>query len=143
MHAPGKLQGMGLSGGVWGKSQERGFSELPLFIQEASSLCSGSSSRNCCLLLPCWAFALTASLGTMERKCWLIGYLKPDPEFRGRHWPQTRGGTNLDSVLKSKDITLQTKVHKVKAMIFPVVTYRCESWTIKKAECQRIDAFKL
>ena len=51
--------------------------------------------------------------------------------------------TNLDSILKSRDITLPTKVHIVKAMIFPVVTYRCESWTIKKAECQRIDAFEL
>ena len=51
--------------------------------------------------------------------------------------------TNLDSVLKSRDITLLTKVHIVKAMVFPVVTYSCESWTIKKAECQRIDAFKL
>ena len=51
--------------------------------------------------------------------------------------------TNLDSVLKSKDITLPTKVHLVKAMIFPVVIYRCESWTIKKAEHQIIDAFKL
>ena len=50
--------------------------------------------------------------------------------------------TNLDSILKSRDITLPTKVHIVKAMIFPVVTYGCESWTIKKAECQRIDAFK-
>ena len=50
--------------------------------------------------------------------------------------------TNLDSVLKSKDITLPTKVSIVKAMVFPVVMYRCESWTIKKAECQRIDAFK-
>ena len=51
--------------------------------------------------------------------------------------------TNLDSILKSRDITLPTKVHIVKAMIFPVVMYRCESWTLKKAECQRIDAFKL
>ena len=49
--------------------------------------------------------------------------------------------TNLDSILKSRDITLQTKVHLVKAMVFPVVTYGCESWTIEKAECQRIDAF--
>ena len=46
--------------------------------------------------------------------------------------------TNPDSVLKGRDITLQTKVHIVKAMVFPVVTYGCESWTIKKAECQRI-----
>jgi len=51
--------------------------------------------------------------------------------------------TNLDSVLKSRDITLLTKVWIVKAMVFPVVMYGCESWTIKKAECQRIDAFEL
>ena len=51
--------------------------------------------------------------------------------------------TNLDSILKSRDITLPTKVHPVKAMILPVVMYGCESWTIKKAECQRIDAFEL
>ena len=51
--------------------------------------------------------------------------------------------TNLDSVLKSRDITLPTKVHLVKALVFPVVMYGCESWTIKKSECQRIDAFKL
>ena len=51
--------------------------------------------------------------------------------------------TNLDSLLKSRDITLPTKVHPVKAMVFPVVVYGCESWTIKKAECQRIDAFEL
>ena len=51
--------------------------------------------------------------------------------------------TNLDSVLKSRDITLLTKVYIVKAMVFPEVMYGCESWTIKKAECQRIDAFEL
>ena len=51
--------------------------------------------------------------------------------------------TNLDSILKSRDITLPKKVHLVKAMVFPVVMYRCESWIIKKAECQRIDAFEL
>ena len=51
--------------------------------------------------------------------------------------------TNLDSILKSRDITLPTNVHLVKAMIFPVVTYGCEGWTIKKAECRRIDAFEL
>ena len=49
--------------------------------------------------------------------------------------------TNLDSILKSRNITLSTKVHLVKAMVFPVVMYGCESWTIKKAECRRIDAF--
>ena len=51
--------------------------------------------------------------------------------------------TNLHSILKSRDITLHTKVHLVKAMVFPVVMYGCESWNIKRAECQRIDAFKL
>ena len=51
--------------------------------------------------------------------------------------------TNLDSILKSRDITLPTKVHLVKAIVFPVVTYGCESWTVKKAEHQRIDAFEL
>ena len=51
--------------------------------------------------------------------------------------------TNLDSILKSRDITLSTKVHLVKAMVFPVVMYGCESWTLKKTESQRIDAFEL
>ena len=51
--------------------------------------------------------------------------------------------TNLDSILKSRDIILPTKVHLVKAMVFPVVKYGCESWTVKKAECLRIDAFEL
>ena len=51
--------------------------------------------------------------------------------------------TNLDSILKSRDITLPTKVHLVKAMVFPLAMYGCESWTVKKAECQRIDAFVL
>ena len=51
--------------------------------------------------------------------------------------------TNLDSILKSRDITLPTKVHLVKTMVFPIVMYGCESWTIKKAECRRIDAFEL
>ena len=51
--------------------------------------------------------------------------------------------TNLDSMLKSRDIILLTKVHLVKAIVFPVVMYRCESWIVKKAECQRIDDFEL
>ena len=51
--------------------------------------------------------------------------------------------TNIDSILKSRDITLSTKIYLVKAMVFPVVMYGCDSWTIKKAECQRIDAFEL
>ena len=51
--------------------------------------------------------------------------------------------TNLDIILKSRDITLPTKVHLVKAVVFPVVMYGCESWTMRKAECQRMDAFEL
>ena len=51
--------------------------------------------------------------------------------------------TNLDSILKSRDITLSTKVHVVKVMVFPVFIYGCESWTVKKAECRRIDVFEL
>ena len=51
--------------------------------------------------------------------------------------------SNLDSILKNRDITLSTKVHLVKAMVFPVVVYGCESWTIKKTECRRIDAFEV
>ena len=51
--------------------------------------------------------------------------------------------TNLDSILKSRDISLPTKIYLVKAMVFPVVMYGCEGWTVKKAECQKIDAFEL
>ena len=58
-------------------------------------------------------------------------------------YSEEKNTTNLDSILKSSDITLPTKVQIVKAMVFPVVMYRCESWIIKKAECQTIDAFKL
>ena len=57
--------------------------------------------------------------------------------------PWKKSYTNLDSILKNRDITLPTKVHLVKAMVFPVVVYGCESWTIKKAECQRVDAVEL
>ena len=61
-----------------------------------------------------------------------------------RHLPLgTKAMTNLDSIFKSRDITLPTKIHVVKAMVFPVVMHGCESWTIKKAECRRIDAFEL
>ena len=63
--------------------------------------------------------------------------LKDTPSLEEMLWQ------NLDSVLKSRDITLLTEVHLVKAMVFPVVMYGCESWTIKKAECRRIDTFKL
>ena len=64
-------------------------------------------------------------------------------EFKRRLLLGKKVMTNLDSILKSRDITLPTKVHLVKAMIFPGLMYGCESWTVKKAECQRIEAFEL
>ena len=64
-------------------------------------------------------------------------------EIKGHLFLGRKVMTNLDSIFKRRDITLPTKVHLVKAMVFPVVTYGCVSWTIKKAECRRIDAFEL
>ena len=64
-------------------------------------------------------------------------------EIKRRLLPGRKAMTNLDSILISRDISLLTKVCLVKAMVFPVVMYACESWTIKKAECRRIDAFEL
>ena len=64
-------------------------------------------------------------------------------EIKRHLFPGRKVMTNLESIFKSRDITLLTKVHLVKAMVFPVVIYGCESWTVKKAECQRIDAFEL
>ena len=61
-------------------------------------------------------------------------------EIKGHLLLRRKVMTNLDSIFKSRDITLPTKVHLVKTMVFPVVMYRCESWTVKKAECRRIDA---
>ena len=64
-------------------------------------------------------------------------------EIKRRLLLGTKVATNLDSILKSRDITLLTKVHLVKAVVFSMVIYRCENWTVKKAECQKIDAFEL
>ena len=64
-------------------------------------------------------------------------------EIKGRLLLGRKAMTKLDSVLKSRDITLPTKVHSIKVTVFPVVMYGCESWTVKKAEHQRIDAFEL
>ena len=64
-------------------------------------------------------------------------------EIQRRLFLGRKAMTNLHSILKRRDITMQTKVHLVKAMVFPVVMYGCENWTIKKAECRRIDAFEL
>ena len=74
----------------------------------------------------------------------ILYILKKALNFRTKHlFLERKDMTNLDGILKSRDITLQTKVHLVKAMVFPVVMYGCESWTIKKAEHWRIDAFEL
>ena len=67
----------------------------------------------------------------------------PSHEIRRRLLRGRKAMTNLDSVLKSRDISLLTKVRIIKATVFPVVMYGCESWTVKKAECQRIEAFEL
>ena len=64
-------------------------------------------------------------------------------EIKRRLFLERKAMTNLDNILKSRDITLPTKIHLVKAMVFPVVMYGCEIWTVKKAERQRIDAFEL
>ena len=64
-------------------------------------------------------------------------------EIKRRLFPERKVMTNLDSILKSRDITLSTRVHLVKAIVFPVVMYGWENWTVKKTECQRIDAFEL
>ena len=74
------------------------------------------------------SISLQMVTAAMKKRCFLLG---------------TKVMTNLDSILKSRDITLPTKVFLVQAMVFPVVMYGCESWTIKKAECRIIDAFKL
>ena len=73
--------------------------------------------------------------GVSNAVCHLVQFNKPFFLMLGR-----KVMTNLDSILKSRDIALPTKVRLVKAMVFPVVMYRCESWSVKKAECRRIDA---
>ena len=65
------------------------------------------------------------------------------PDIKRRLFSGRKAMTNLDSIRKSRDITLSTKIRIVKTMVFPVVMHRCESWTIKKAECRRINAFEL
>ena len=87
------------------------------------------------------------TVGTVTDFIFLVSKITADGdcshEIKGCLLLGRKGITNLDSILKSRDITLLTKVHLVKALAFPVVMYGCESWTIKKAECQRIDAFEL
>ena len=81
--------------------------------------------------------------GNGDRFCFLGLQNHCSHEIKRRFLLGRKAMTNLDSVLKSRDIALPTRVCLVKAVVFPVVMYRCESWTIKKAECQRIDTFEL
>ena len=89
-------------------------------------------------------------MGKQWKQCQTLFFWAPESlqmvtaAMKLRHLlPGRKVMTNLDSIFKSRDITLPTKVCLVKSMIFPVVMYGCESWTLKKAECQRIDAFEL
>ena len=84
------------------------------------------------------AVTIGSDFGAQENKVCHCGHKIKRHLFLGR-----KATTNQDSILKSRDITFPTMDHLVKAMVFPVVMYGCESWTIKKPECQRIDAFKL
>ena len=85
-----------------------------------------------------WKQSLTLFLGAPKSLQMVIAAMKLRRLLLGR-----KVMTNLDSILKIRDITLSAKVYLVKAMVFPVAMYGCESWTIKKAECQRIDTFEL
>ena len=94
-----------------------------------------------------WSFLLLSFKPTLFFCVWGGSKITADDdwsyEIKRRLLLGRRTMSNLDSILKSRDITLPTKVHLAKAMVFPVVMYGCESWTIKKAEWQRIDAFEL
>ena len=98
-----------------------------------------------------WKWKVKVKPFSCVRLCailWMAAYQAPPTMgfSRQEYWsgsPLPSPMTNLDSILKSRDITLLTKVHTVKGMVFPVVMYECESWTIKKTECQRTDAFEL
>ena len=96
------------------------------------------SFRHCLFI----ALVLIGSWFPLCQRCWDIIFAYGRPEFV-RHACYDHKEVNLDSIFKSRDITLPTNVHLIKAMVFPVVMYGCESWTIKKAECRRIDAFEL
>ena len=89
------------------------------------------------------SFQIIALSGCRARSGIAGSYGDCSHEIKRRLLLGRKAMTNLDSILKSRDITLLTKAHPVKAMVFPVVMYECESWTIKKTECHRIDAFEL
>ena len=99
-------------------------------------------------MAPAWSHHFMANrCGNSDRLCFGELQITADGdcshEIKRRLLLERKAMTNLDSILKSRDVTLPTKVRLVKAMVFPVVMYGCESWTIKKVECRRIDAFEL
>ena len=122
--------------GIVNKAEVDVFLELSCFFDDpadVSSLVSGSSAFSK-TSLNIWKFFLGSKI-TADGYC--------SHEIKRRLLLGRKVMTNLESILKSRDITLPAKVHLVKAMVFPVVVYGCESWTVRKAECQRIDAFEL
>ena len=98
---------------------------------------------NCGKFWESWEYQITWSASLLFRKQQLELDMEQQTGSKRRLSLGRKIMTNLDSILKSRDITLPTKVRLVKAMVFPVVMYGCESWTVKKAECRRIGAFKL
>ena len=108
---------------------------LKLHIQKTKIMASGSWQRDGETVETVADFTFLGSKITADGDC--------SHEIKRGLFLGRKVMTNLDTIFKSRDITLPTKVHLVKAMVFPVVMYGCESWTVKKAERQRIDAFKL
>ena len=115
---------------IWGRAFERWLGhEGRAFMNRISVLIKGAKVEVVIdFILGCSKITVDGDCSHEIKRCLLLG---------------RKAMTNLDIVLKSRDITLPTKVHIVKAMVFPVAMYGCESWTIKKADCQRIDAFEL
>ena len=108
--------------------QRAGFNGLEVIRNKCTSYFLGSKTQ-------CQTLYFLGSKITADGDC--------SHEIKRRLLLERKVMTNLDSILKHRDITLPTKVHLVKGMVFPVVMYGCESWTVKKAECRRIDAFEL
>ena len=117
--------------------EERGKAGLKLHIQKTKIMASG----------PITSWQIDEKVETMADFIFLGSSITEvgdcSHEIKRCLFLRRKGMTNLDSILKSRNITLPTKVHVVRAMVFPVVMYGCEGWNIKKAQCQRIDAFEL
>ena len=127
-------------------SSLQGISQARILVWVAISFSRGSSWPRDSTQISCIAGGFFTNWATREAppgKYWIRVGLKSSHEIKRRLLLGRKVMTNLDSIFKSRDITLPTKVRLVKAMVFPVVMYGCESWTVKKAECRRIDAFEL